>query len=214
MSLSWINMSFKVTQKGTQIMRFLIKTNKESWNAQIEIKASRRTWVQDSGYHYVPPLSLSHSSNALLCACTRWHITLIQTSRWHQNKSAVFACPALPGQYGTFVLMSTGGLNQRDVSPCVYFSKMELWLCSQRKIGLKVMRHPVFRKDNRCEQEKVSCWVTDRPRREIFPPNFHLIKRASSIAISESSTLCYRPFLDRNCWVLRFGHVQTLKSFT
>ena len=31
------------------------------------------------------------------------------------------AWPALtwPGQNGTFVLMSTGGLNQRDVSPCI-----------------------------------------------------------------------------------------------
>ena len=51
---------------------------------------------------------------------TGWHIMLIQTSRWHQIKSSVLACPsqARPGQNGTFDLMSTGGLNQPDVSPC------------------------------------------------------------------------------------------------
>ena len=45
---------------------------------------------------------------------------LIQTSRWHQNKSSFMAWPTLtwPGQNGTFVLMSTGGLNQGKVSPC------------------------------------------------------------------------------------------------
>ena len=52
--------------------------------------------------------------------CTGWHIRLIQTSRWHQIKSSALTCPsqARPGQNGTFDLMSTGGLNQPDVSPC------------------------------------------------------------------------------------------------
>ena len=52
---------------------------------------------------------------------TGWHISLIQNSRWHHNKSSVLAWPALtwPGQNGTFVLMSTGGLSKRDVSPCM-----------------------------------------------------------------------------------------------
>ena len=58
---------------------------------------------------------------------TGWHITLFQTSRWHQNDSSILAWPALPwpGQNGTFVLMSTGGLNQRDVSPCKLI--IEFW---------------------------------------------------------------------------------------
>ena len=52
--------------------------------------------------------------------CTGWHIKLAKTSRWLQNKSFVLAWPALtlPGQNGTFVLKSTEGFGQRDVSPC------------------------------------------------------------------------------------------------
>ena len=55
-------------------------------------------------------------------AYTGWHITLCKTSRWHQNKSSVLAWPALAGlgQNGTFVLKSTAGFAQRDVSPCIH----------------------------------------------------------------------------------------------
>ena len=51
---------------------------------------------------------------------TGWHIRLWRTSRWYQNKSSVLAWPGQdrPGQNGTFVFKSTGGLSQPDVSPC------------------------------------------------------------------------------------------------
>ena len=51
--------------------------------------------------------------------CTGWHITLFKTSRWLQNKSSALA---RPGQSGTFVLKSTGGFAQCDVSHCTYAS--------------------------------------------------------------------------------------------
>ena len=62
----------------------------------------------------------TYSSPNFITLSTGWHISLIQTSRWHQNKSSVLAWPGMPcpGQNRTFVLMSKGGLNQRDVSPC------------------------------------------------------------------------------------------------
>ena len=51
---------------------------------------------------------------------TGWHIRLSQTSRWQQNKSSVLAWPGRTWtcQNRTFVLMSTGGSAQPDVSPC------------------------------------------------------------------------------------------------
>ena len=53
-------------------------------------------------------------------AYTGWHIRWSQTPRWHQNKSSVSAWPGQdrPGQNGTFVLKSTEGSSQADVSPC------------------------------------------------------------------------------------------------
>ena len=60
--------------------------------------------------------------------CTGWHIMLIKTFHWHQNKGSVFAWPGQirPGQNGTFVLKSTGGLAQADVSPCME-ARREEW---------------------------------------------------------------------------------------
>ena len=45
---------------------------------------------------------------------------LVKTSHWLQNKSSTLAWPGQgrSGQNGTFVLMSTGGFGQHDVSPC------------------------------------------------------------------------------------------------
>ena len=59
---------------------------------------------------------------------TGWHILLIQTSCWHQTKSSILAWPGQgrPGQYGTCLLMLTGGLNQGDVSPCTVLNSQNL----------------------------------------------------------------------------------------
>ena len=51
---------------------------------------------------------------------TGWHIRMWRSSRWHQNKVSALAWPGQgrPGQNRTFVLKSTGGQSQPDVSPC------------------------------------------------------------------------------------------------
>ena len=79
-----------------------------------------------SGYwcFHEPNHSVIRWSSRLLhriLVSTGWHISLIQTSCWHQTKSSVLAWPGQgrPGQYKTCLLMSTGGLNQGDVSPCI-----------------------------------------------------------------------------------------------
>ena len=78
-----------------------------------------------SGYwcFHEPNNSVIRWSSRLLhriLVSTGWHISLIQTSCWHQTKSSVLAWPGQgrPGQYRTCLLMSTGGLNPGDVSPC------------------------------------------------------------------------------------------------
>ena len=54
--------------------------------------------------------------------CPRWYI---------QVRCSVLACPsqARPGQKGTFDLMSMGGLNQPDVSPCTLLPKNAIKVC-------------------------------------------------------------------------------------
>ena len=56
---------------------------------------------------------------------TGWHIRLWRTSCCLKNKSSVLAWSALTwtGQIKTFVLMSTGGLSQPDVSSCTLFCR-------------------------------------------------------------------------------------------
>ena len=57
---------------------------------------------------------------------TGWHIRLWRTSSWHQNKSSLLAWLGqnMPGQNGTFVLKSTGGSSQPDVSPCISLARI------------------------------------------------------------------------------------------
>ena len=66
-------------------------------------------------------------------------------SLWLQNKSSVLAWPGQgrPGQSGTFVLKSTGGFKQVELSPCIWVqvelhSKqisfyLSVWICFSRE---------------------------------------------------------------------------------
>ena len=55
---------------------------------------SKLFWEVESSSHYLTVLSSWKKRNKLLVLCTGWHISLIQTSRWHQNKSSGLAWPA------------------------------------------------------------------------------------------------------------------------
>ena len=57
---------------------------------------------------------------------------IFHAARWYQNKSSVLAWPGQgrPVQNGTFVLMSKGGLNQCDVSPCIIVIISHPWPCA------------------------------------------------------------------------------------
>ena len=62
----------------------------------------------------------SEDTRTSTCTWWWWHSTLVQTSRWHQNKSSVFAWSGQAKTEVLFWYQWEVWTNQRAVSPCTY----------------------------------------------------------------------------------------------